>query len=130
MKNIVTIMQGMPGFCALSGASVEEIARAEEELGVLFANDYRSYVETLGVASFEGHELTGVCKPKRLHVVEVTKEERAQNESISTDWYVLEQTHIDGIVVWQSSDGSIYQSIPGGGSKKIYDSLEAYISGM
>ena len=26
-----------------------------------FAADYRDYVAALGVASYEGHELTGVC---------------------------------------------------------------------
>lgn len=130
MKNVVAIMQEKPGFCALSGASPEEITRAEQTLGVLFAEDYRSYVAAFGVASFAGHELTGVCKPKRLDVAEVTKEERAQNVNISADWYVLEQAHIDGIVVWQAGDGSIYQSMPGVKSRKICDSLEAYIAGM
>ena len=43
------------------------------------------------------------------------------------DKYVIEETNIDGIVIWQSSTGEIFQSNMEGKIKKICDSLIEYI---
>lgn len=67
----------------------------------------------LGVASYEGHELTGVCPFPRLSVVSVTQQERAANPAIPSAWYVLEQTNIDDLVIWQDASGAVYQAMPG-----------------
>lgn len=74
-----------------------------------------------------GHELTGICKAARLNVVDVTQDERQYN-SVPVDWYVIEQTNIDGIVIWQTASGTIYETCPGSEADKICDSLEEYIS--
>ena len=80
-----------------------------------------------GAASYYGHELTGICKAARLNVVDVTQDERQYN-SVPVDWYVIEQTNIDGIVIWQTASGTIYETCPGSEADKICDSLEEYIS--
>ena len=82
----------------------------------------------LGVASYEGHELTGVCPFPRLSVVSVTQQERAVNPAIPSAWYVLEQTNIDNLVIWQDASGAVYQAIPGRAPEKISTTMAAYIA--
>ena len=128
MVDIVKLMRNKPDFYALQGAADTEIENAEQILNIRFADEYRSYVAAFGVASFAGHELTGVCKPKRLNVVEVTLEQRVMNQKIPADWYVVEEAHIDGIVIWQSPSGEIYQTMADAQSRKICGSLLEYVS--
>ncbi len=128
MKDIIMSIKNKPLFVGLEGASVETVSKAERSLGVCFAKDYREYVCNMGVASFQGHELTGLCKSARLDVVTVTMYERNINPTIPKDWYVIEQTNIDGIVIWQNELGEIYQTIPGLKPTKICDSLIDYVN--
>ena len=127
LKSIVNILKGKKSFVSLKGANPKEISIAEKELKTVFAPDYHEYVSTFGAASYYGHELTGVCKSNSLNVVDVTLLEREFN-SVPMDWYVIEQTNIDGIVYWQSSDGKIYQTRPNKKPIIMYDSLLDYIN--
>lgn len=126
MSDIVKLMQMMPDLYTMKGVSEEEIQNAEQELELEFAADYRKYVATFGSISFENHELTGVCKSKRLSVVDVTIKERNRID-VPSDWYVLEQANIDDIVIWQDASGKVYQTGPGSRQKKLCGSLAAYI---
>lgn len=127
VTDIVELMKKQPNFYAMKGASNEEIQAAEQALALRFAPDYRKYVATFGAASFSGHELTGVCKSKRLNVVAVTAEEKGTTPNVKADWYVVEQANIDGIVVWQASDGTVYETRPNSAAKRISSSLAGYI---
>jgi len=124
--SIVEKMRRKENFVSLFGALQEDIMMSEQVLKLSFSNEYKEYVSKLGAASFRGHELTGVCKPKSLNVVNATQQER-ENTDVPTDWYVVEQTHIDGIVFWQSTKGGIYKTQPGSHAKKVYGSLNEYI---
>lgn len=123
MKDIVMILQEQNFFRAIGPVTADQIKEAEQELGLKFSNEYREYLKNLGVVTFEGHEFTGICSFKRLNVVDVTKEEREYHPEIPSDWYVVEQLNIDGMVIWQTQDGSIYLN----GSKKVADSLAEYV---
>jgi hypothetical protein len=114
------------GFMSLTRADEAQVALAEKELSLKFAKDYRSYVMMMGAAIFDGHELTGVCSSDRLNVVSVTIEERKFASELPADCYVLEQTHIDGIVIWQDINGNIYRTIPGRKAEKIAGSIAEY----
>ena len=127
MSEITVNMKNKTGFVALKGADEEAVKLAEQTLGVRFADEYRQYVLACGAASFEGHELTGVCHIPRLNVVDVTEEERNFVENIPKDWYVIEQTHMDGIVFWQAHGGEIYSSSPERKPQRVFDSLHDYI---
>lgn len=127
MKGIVSKIKGMPGFRMISGVSEEKIDEAEKELGVRFAGEYRDYLSEFGVATFEGHEFTGICNSKRLNVVDVTKEERNLNPDIPEELYVVERSNIDNAIIWQSPSGEIYQSIPNQKTMIISESLQDYI---
>ncbi len=127
MTSIVDVLKGKEAFSSLNGATKDNIADAENELGVKFTDEYIEYVSALGAVSYYGHELTGVCKAKALDVVGITISEREYAE-VPQDWYVIEQAHIDGIVFWQAHDGKIYQTAGKARAKKVFNSLIEYVS--
>ena len=129
MDNIINVLKSMPDYIGSNGRDEEEINRAENALRAVFAKDYRAYLKEIGLACYDGHELTGLTKSTRLNVVSVTNELREQIGKVASSWYVVEETNIYGIVIWQSSDGAIYQTAPNAKSKKIAESLSEYIGG-
>lgn len=48
----------MPDYVGSNGRTEEEIAKAEKKIGITFAKDYREYLKEIGLACFDGHELT------------------------------------------------------------------------
>lgn len=127
MKSVITALKEKEAFISFKGAAPEAISTAEKELNVKFAPDYREYVTELGAASYYGHELTGVCSAKSLDVVRITVSEREFND-VPAGWYVIEQTHFDGIVIWQDSKGIIYQTMIKNKPRKLCDSLFEYVN--
>lgn len=127
MTDIIKYLKKQNDFYYLSRVDDYFIKQAEEKLSLLFSKEYSIVVKEFGTVSVNCHELTGICKDNRLNVVDVTLKERERNPDISKDWYVIEQLHIDGIVIWQSSTGEIYQTLPGAKPEKICDSLAEYI---
>ena len=128
MADFINILSSLPDFHALAGASEEQIAQAERALSLRFAVDYRQYVRAFGAVSAAGHELTGVCASRRLNVVEVTLSAKAAQPAIPRDWYVLEEANIDGIVIWQSGAGEVFQSQPGAEPVKLAGGICEYLS--
>lgn len=128
MSKIIETMQSLPDFCPGKGADAEEIEDAETQLGLVFADEYREYVKAFGDASVDGHELTGITESKRINVVEATIAERRRNPDVPESLYVVEQTHVDRIVVWQDHAGRIYQTIPGSMPVKVHETLSEYLS--
>lgn len=128
MSLIIDCLQAKKGFTCLGPVPQENIDAAEQRLQLHFANEYRDYVSDCGVGSFEAHELTGVCSFPRLNVIDVTVRERINNPLIPADMYVVEQTHYDNVVIWQSPTGEIYQSQPGKKPVLIAGSLSEYLN--
>lgn len=127
MTDILLMLSQKSGFLSMIPASKDQVIQAEDKLGVHFSDDYRKYVLAFGVASYYGHELTGIYNHPSINVVDVTLSERDFSPDISQRWYVVEQAHIDGIVVWQSEDGAIYQSAPNSIPVKKFSSLAEYV---
>ena len=128
MARFYLVLKSKPDFFSITGASANQVSQAETVLNLHFSPEYREYLSAYGVASADGHEFTGICASPRLNVVNVTQEERAAVPDIPADWYVVEQAHIDGIVIWQSATGEIYQSQPGAKPFRLCASLAAYIN--
>ena len=128
MANIIEVMKSIPDYIGSNGRSEYEIVAAEKSLGTKFAPDYRLYLKEIGLACFDGHELTGITNDTRLSVVAVTEQERAANPNIPSSWYVVEQTGFDGIVIWQAPTGEIYQTISIAPGQKLYDTLAGYVT--
>ena len=127
MSSIIDELKRKSFFYCEKGASIAEIKTAEDTLGIQFADDYRSCLIHYGAVSCGGHELTGISKDMNLDVVKVTIQNRKRNPSADQHHYVIEETHMDGIVVWQASSGEVYQTEYKGAPRKIYESLEEYV---
>lgn len=128
MSSIVTILKSQEHFYSKQGVPLNNIAQAEGALGLKFSAEYKEYLTAFGVASANGHEYTGLCTSARLDVVAITLQERKKNPNIPDDFYVIEQANIDGIVIWQSSDGNIYQTAGCSCPIKICDSFGEYVN--
>lgn len=127
MENIVDALRNIPDYIGSTGRTEEIILKAESSLGVAFAQDYRQYLGAIGLACFNGHEFTGLTDITRLDVVTVTKVQRGININIPASWYVVEETNIDGIIIWQNESGNVYQSAPSSLPTKIANNLLEYI---
>ncbi len=127
MKDFISKLKNAPNFRMIGEMTKGRIDESQKELGVNFSKDYYTYLQNCGCASFNGHELTGICNIPRLNVVDVTIGEMSSNPQISQNLYFVEQANIDGMVIWQSASGEIYQSLPGKELIKIANSLSDYI---
>ncbi len=128
MREITEIIYGKDEYIAGNGTSEQQIAFAEEQLGVKFAPEYKKYLSQFGVVSFDGREFTGITPIKRLDVVSVTNEERSRAPVERKKLYVIEQTNVDDVVFWQDSDGVIYSTYGIGIPRKEYNSLSEFLS--
>lgn len=99
MNNIVGSTNKLPNLYTLKGISDQEIINTEKELNLSFSNKYKHYLKEFGIASFDGHEWTGICKSNRLNVIQVTKLEMIKNPLVPKGLYVIEQTTIEDVVV-------------------------------
>ena len=125
--SIVNIIQSQNGLVHGKPATPKMIEDAEKTLSVYFAEDYKQYVKEFGVATFEGHNLTGISPGYRLDVTVMTNDLREIYPFVPKDCYVIEDAYIDGIVIWQSQIGAIYQATPDSDPIKIANSLAEYI---
>ena len=121
------VMESMVDAITGKGVDKSSIEAAEGALGLSFSQEYRAYLERYGIAAVNGHELTGICKSDRTNVVSVTQSAKRIHKT-ENDWYVVEQTNIDGVVIWQATDGAIYRTTPSAtNTRKICESLAIYI---
>lgn len=111
------------------GVDYKKVLYAENILKTSFSKEYKDYLLNLGVAACNGHELTGIAGDNDyIDVVKVTLEERNKcNDDLSKDFYVIEKTYIDDIIIWQSTNGMIYQSQPQSAIHKIADSIIEFL---
>lgn len=126
MSKIIDTLKSRDDLFAENGVSSTIIRKAEIALGLTFAQEFKDYLMEFGCVSYGSHELTGFSADENLDVVNATIKNR-QRIAIGRDCYVIEEAHIDGIVIWQSSDGSIFQTAPYSNTQKIANSLEEYI---
>lgn len=127
MGNIVDTLKKKDDLLHGKGTDMQWIYDAEQALGTKFAKEYTEYLLAFGVAAYDGHEMTGASKSSRINVVDVTRKYRVDTD-IFDDMYVVEETNYDGIIIWQSSSGEVYQSDIYKHVDKIYDSLSEYIN--
>lgn len=128
MNNIVQTIHSLSNLVSLKPASDAQIAEAESLLNINFAKEYKEYLVAYGAIMADGIELTGIAKSEYRNVVAQTRSEWELNAEVPHTMYVIENTHIDGIVIWQDSEGFIYQSTPNTSAIKIANSLVEYIN--
>ena len=128
MNSFVKALKRFDDFFCADGVDARTIKDAENKLGVHFSEEYKTYLSECGSASADGHEFTGIIDSPRLNVVDVTQAARKRFSSVPADLYVVEEVMIDGIIIWQSENGAVYQSVDGQELKIICKSLLDYLS--
>ena len=127
MLEMIKMIQEAEDFVSLGAATKEQIADAEKELQLKFAEDYKEYLSTFGVATFCGKELTGICSSERLSVIAVTQRARSFYKSFPNDAYVIEEMLFDHFLVIQKTDGAVFSYGPNDSEELIADSLSMYL---
>lgn len=108
------------------GTDYDTITEAENNLGVRFNQDFINILYEYGNVKSEDFELIGLGND--VTVVEATQQEWDLNNKVPHNMYVIENTRIDGVVIWQDTDGAIYESTPNKAPKFINSSLASYLS--
>ena len=127
MTNIIQVIKNLPDLLQLKPASQSQILDAELQLNISFADEYKEYLACFGAIMADGIELSGIANAEHRNVIFLTKTEWELNNNIPHTMYVVENTCVDGIIVWQDSKGYIYKSAPNSTPKKIAKSLSDYI---
>ena len=130
MSGIVSLLNGKGNLKSLGPVDDNAVSSAESKLGVKFTDEYRQYTKAFGAISLENTEFTGAVEPIDLNVVTVTQSARTITKDVPSDWYVISDPHIDGIIIWQDKNGRIYQTAPGAVSKLISSSFYSYIQSI
>ena len=128
MKKIVDLINSLPEMLPLKPATEVQITDAELQLRVRFADEYKEYLKAFGAIMADGIELTGIAKSEYRNVVSLTKKERELNSKVPNTMYVIENTCVDGIIIWQDTAGIVYQTSPGIEPVKIASSMYEYIT--
>ena len=127
MGTLSSQIENANNFHALVPADSGSINSAETQLGLLFAPDYCEYLLAFGAATFDGRELTGICKSERLSVVTATERARLFYPTFPISAYVVEELGFDHVLTVQDSSGRVYSYGPGDSGKKIAESLQDYL---
>lgn len=128
MTNIKDTINSLTNLLKLTPASKEQITDAELQLRVSFAEEYKEYLANYGAVLADGIELTGIAKAEYRNVVFVTQRAWDLNDKVPHKLYVIEDTGVDGIIIWQDNNGDIYRTMPNLEPVKIFGSLSEYIS--
>jgi len=128
MDNLfLKLVEQKEGFESTTPASEESIAEAEKKLGLFFSQEYKEYLLKYGAVSYHGHIFTGISPFPGIDVVAVTVEARQNNPQVPLSYYVIEEAHIDGLIIWQDASGTVYRTVPGHAPMKMCRSLVDYI---
>ena len=128
MKKIIDVINSLPELLPLKAATSMQITDAELQLRVSFSDEYKVFLSTFGAIMADGLELSGIAKSEHRSVVSLTKKEWELNSKVPHTMYVVENTCIDGIIIWQDTTGRVFQTRPGVEPKQIANSLAEYIS--
>lgn len=127
MTDIISLINSLPDLLPLKPATEKQVADAELQISVKFSDEYKEYLYAFGAIMADGIELTGIAKADHRNVVTLTEKERELNPKVPHTMYVIANTGIDGIIIWQNADGFIYQTKPNAEPKQIATSLAEYI---
>ena len=127
MNNVIDTINSLPEMLSLKPANDIQITDAELQLRVRFSDEYKVYLKEFGAVMADGIELSGIAKSEHRSVVAMTKQERELNPKVPNNMYVIENTHLDGVIIWQDSNGKVYRTQPNKEPVKISDSMVDYI---
>lgn len=116
----------LPDLSTKVEANKSQIKSAEEKLGLRFSDDFKEYVSNFGAIRFYATEWTGFNTDDYCDVVKTTLEARQLYDNFPKDMFILEDLHIDSLLILSDSQGRIYQW-QNGNLEKIHNSIEDYL---
>ena len=126
MSDFSSLIIKSDNFYSLGPVQSVQIEKAQKNLGLLFADDYKNYIEKYGAASFDCHELTGISSSDRLNVVTATNRAKNCYKNFPENYYVIEELLFDHIIIVQNVSGNIYSFSPVCGIVFLANSLKNY----
>lgn len=127
MDKIVEVIRSLPDILSLNPATDQQITDAELQLRVRFSDEYKEYLKVFGAVMADGIELSGIAKAEHRNVVSLTEKEKGLNPKVPNTMYVIENTCVGGVIIWQDTEGIVYKTQPDTEPKKIADSMAEYI---
>ena len=126
MSKIVEKLKKIKGLNAIKGCSAEQVKNAQDELDIIFPNEYVDYVKAFGCIDFGSTEWTGLNIAGRLNTVDATKREMKVNPNFPKGCFVLENLGIDAKLIIVDERGQVYLLQY---DKKTYycESISAYL---
>lgn len=128
MSQIIDVIKTLPKLARVGHITGEIINDAERQLSLNFSNEYKEYLSEFGAISAKGIELTGIIEVDYCNVVSVTQQEWQLNPSVPHTMYVVENTFVDGVIIWQDANGVVYATRPNKSPSPIANSLAEYIA--
>lgn len=108
MTGIIKKIKEIPGLSAIKGCSEEQIKKAQEDLDIIFPDEYIDYVKEFGCIDFGATEWTGLNIKGRLNTVDATKQEMSVNKDFPKGFFVLENLGIDAKKVIVNQKGEVF----------------------
>lgn len=127
MKKFTDLIKEYEDFTALGGVDNDSIEKAEIRLGLKFNDEYKEFLREYGAACANAHEFFGICRFKRLDIVEETLKAREENSNVPKNLYCIEDIRIDKIKTWQDESGKLFQTVGNGLPEKIELTLCKYV---
>ena len=125
--SIVEKIKTIPNLYHLSGCSTAQIKNAQQELDLVFPDEFIDYVKAFGAISFFGTEWTGLNVEGYLNVVEATKDEQKYSNDFPQGCFVLENLGIEGVLTIVDNTGKVYSYRSGTQPVFICDSISDYL---
>lgn len=130
MSKFNDIIRNLEGLRSLAPAAEGDIAAAEQQLNIHFSAEFKDYLLEFGAIYSKAVELKGIAKTKGFNVAEVTEKARETDPDFPMDMYVVSETGINGIIVCQKEDGTVYECEPNHDPKIIASSLYDYVQNI
>jgi hypothetical protein len=129
MSNILSTIESFKRKKSTGGIEKSIISKAEKELAVTFASDYKLLLSNYGFLYVKGEEFLGIDIAS-YDVVKATKEARQNFNDFPAGMYVVENFAIDGILLLQKASGEVYTYQPNENLKQIASNLDEYLSNL
>ncbi len=127
MNKFTDVIKEYEDFTALGGVDNVSIEKAEIRLGLKFSKEYKEFLREHGAACANAHEFFGICRFKRLNIVEETIKAREENPNVPKNLYYIEDVGIDKIRTWQDESGQLFQTVGNGIPKRMELTLCEYV---
>lgn len=126
MSKLVDYINGLSVKENKGSCNEDSIRKAEQELGLVFSEEYKDLLLNFGTASLNYIDILSTINNDHYNVVSKTKELRSVFSNLDANLYVVVDAGVDGVYALQDKNGKIYE-INGSDIMEAYDSLLDFI---